>query len=79
MVRRWGWEVGAWREAVAEHDLADGARVGRGFGGDGLGDDGSDLAEVSGAEDAGRDDGEGAGGRIRKVVETVDHAARDEE
>lgn len=75
----WELEVGARGEAMAEHDLADGARVGRSFLGDGLGDDGPDLAEVGAAEDAGRDDGEGAGGRGGKIVETVDDAPRDED
>jgi ATP-dependent RNA helicase RhlE len=72
-----GSAAGGGGEAVAVHDFAEGFGVGRASGGD-L-EEGGDLAEVGGAEDAGRDNGEGSGGRGGEVVEAVDDAAGDDE
>jgi len=59
-----GSAAGGGGEAVAEHDCTEGFGVGRAAGG-GL-EDGGDLAEVVGAEDAGGDDGEGSSGQARQ-------------
>ncbi len=65
-------------EAVAAHDFADGGGVGWGAGRGGL-EDGGDLAEEVGAEEAGRDDGEGFCRGGVEVFEAVDDSARDED
>jgi len=65
-------------QAVAAHDFADGCGVGWGAGRGGL-EDGGDLAEEVGAEEAGGDDGEGLCRGGVEVFEAVDDSARDED
>jgi hypothetical protein len=63
---------------VATHDFADSSGVGWGAGRCGL-EDGGDLAEVVGAEEAGGDNGEGFCRGGVEVFEAVDGSARDED
>jgi hypothetical protein len=65
-------------QAVAAHDFADGGGVGWGAGWRGL-EDGGDLAEVFGAEEAGGDDGEDSCRGGVEIFEAVDGSARDED
>ncbi len=64
-------------QAVAAHDFADGGGAGWGAGRGGV-EDGGDLAEEVGAEEAGGDDGEGFCRGGVEVFEAVDGSARDE-
>jgi len=65
-------------QAVVAHDFADGGGVGWGAGRGGL-EDGGDLAEEVGAEEAGGDDGEGFCRGGVEVFEAVDDSARDQD
>ena len=71
-------DLWGWGEAVATHDFADGGGVGWSAGRGGL-EDGGDLAEEVGAEEAGGDDGEGFCRGGVEVFEAVDDPARDED
>jgi hypothetical protein len=62
---------------VSAHDLTQRGEVGRAAGRSV--EDGRDLAEVVGAEDAGRDDCQRLGVEIAGVVEVMDGAAGDVE
>ncbi len=68
--------VGA-SESVSAHDLTQRGEVGRAAGRSV--EDGRDLAEVVGTEDAGRDDCQRLGVEIAGVVEVMDGAAGDVE
>jgi hypothetical protein len=63
---------------VAAHDFADGGGVGWGAGWGGL-EDGGDLAEEVGGEEAGGDDGEGFCRGGVEVLEAVDDSSGDED